>query len=65
MPMVPSIVLVLMMMEFVHALQMSLEINVIHVKLVGMVSHLVKVRFVIFDLSFFLLSLINIFRMSM
>ena len=54
-----------MMVEFVHALQMSLEINVMFAKLVGMVSHLVKVRFVIFDLSFFLLSLINIFRMSM
>ena len=54
-----------MMVEFVHALQMSLEINVMFAKLVGMVSHLVKVRFVSFDLSYFLLSLINIFRMSM
>ena len=45
-----------MMVEFVHVLQMSLEINVMFAKLVGIVSHLVKVRFVIFGLNYFLLS---------
>ena len=42
-----------MMVEFVHVLQMSLEINVMFAKLVGIVSHLVKVRFVIFGLNYF------------
>ena len=36
-----------MMVEFVHAMPMSLVLNVILVKLVGLVSHLVKVRCII------------------
>ena len=45
-----------MMVEFVHVLQMSLEINVMFAKLVGIDSHIAKVRFVIFGLNYFLLS---------
>ena len=42
--MVQWITVVLMMVEFVHALPMSLVINVMYVQLVGMDSQLVKVR---------------------
>ena len=42
------------MMEFVHALPMSLEINVMFVQLVGMVSQLAKVRYIIKCLELFL-----------
>ena len=43
---VQSITIVLMMVEFALVLLMSLVLNVIHVKLVGMVFHLVKVRYI-------------------
>ena len=45
---------VVMMVEFVHALPMSLEINVMFVQLVGMVSQLAKVRYIIKCLELFL-----------
>ena len=64
--MVQWIAVVLMMVEFAHALPMSLETNVMFVQLVGMVSQHVKVKYVIecvFVLC--LLFLKNIFRMSM
>ena len=47
MQLVQSITVVLMMVEFVLVLLMSLVLNVILVKLVGLVSHLVKVRYII------------------
>ena len=46
MQLVQSITVVLMMVEFALVLLMSLVLNVIHVKLVGMVFHLVKVRYI-------------------
>ena len=45
--MVQWITVVLMMVEFVHALPMSLEINVMFVQLGGMDSQPVKVKYVI------------------
>ena len=50
--MVQWITVVLMMVEFVHALPMSLVINVMYVQLVGMDSQLVKVRYIIKCLNF-------------
>ena len=52
--MVQWITVVLMMVEFVHALPMSLVINVMFVQLVGMVSQLAKVRYIIKCLELFL-----------
>ena len=64
--MVQLIAVVLMMLEFVHALPMSLQTNVMFVQLVGMVSLHVKVKYVI-ECVFvlYLLFLKNIFRVSM
>ena len=64
--MVQWITVVLMMVEFVHALPMSLVINVMFVQLGGMDSQPVKVRYVIrYIFELFLLPLKLIFRMSM
>ena len=64
--MVQWITVVLMMVEFVHALPMSLVINVMFVQLGGMVSQPVKVKHIIKCLfELFLLIVENIFRMSM
>ena len=51
--MVQWITVVLMMVEFVHALPMSLVINVMYVQLVGMVSQPVKVRYIKYIVKYF------------